>query len=287
MEIRSTRSIGFCQGVQRAVELAEATLRERAGRVYSIGPIIHNPPEMDRLTRLGLKVVKKIEEVPPKSWLIIRSHGATPEELGAARKRSVQVVDTTCTIVKRLQASFRGLVQEGYTVYIIGDRDHPEVQSVLSQKEGFGQVIGNVTDFERLTIPERVGVVAQTTQSIRKFESVVTSLLGRTQEVKCINTLCPVTLGRQREAIDLAEHVGTMLVIGGKNSANTNRLTELCREANPNTHQVERTDEICADWTSGGGVVGLTTGTSTPGWLIEGIIARLREGGCPDGSGAT
>ena len=287
MEIRSTRSIGFCQGVQRAVELAEAALRERAGRVYSIGPIIHNPPEMERLTRLGLKVVEKIEEVPPESWLIIRSHGATPAELEAARKRSVPVVDTTCTIVKRLQASFRQLVREGYTVYIIGDRDHPEVQSVLSQEEGFGRVVGNVMDFEQLAIPGRVGVVAQTTQSLRKFEAVVTSLLGRTQEVKCMNTLCPVTLGRQREAIDLAEHVGTMLVIGGKNSANTNRLTELCREANPHTHQVERIDEIRADWTSGGGVVGLTTGTSTPGWLIEGIIARLREREGPGGSGET
>lgn len=277
MNILSTRSIGFCQGVQRAVEVTEEALRKHAGKLFSIGPIIHNPPEMERLTRLGLHVVERIEDIPPGNHLIIRSHGATPAELQAARSRELQVVDATCVIVKRLQASFLRLAQEGYAVYILGDRNHPEVQSVLSQEEGDGHVVGDMEDVQGIQIPPRVGVVAQTTQPMRKLQEVITSLLSRgAQELKVINTLCPVTLGRQREAVDLAERVTTMLVIGGKNSANTNRLSELCRQVNPHTYQVERTEEISAGWADGEEVVGMTTGTSTPAWLIQGIIEKLK-----------
>jgi 4-hydroxy-3-methylbut-2-enyl diphosphate reductase len=166
-------------------------------------------------------------------------------------------------------------------VFILGDRDHPEVQGVLSQESGRGEAVGDVQDLEKIKVPGKIGVLAQTTQPVQKLEAMAAGLVNRTAEIKIINTLCPVTLRRQREAWDLAKRVDTMLVIGGKNSANTNRLYELCREANPNTYQVELPDELDVDWIGGREVIGVTAGTSTPMWLIEAVRGKLTQRGEP------
>lgn len=279
LKIIPTRSIGFCSGVKRAVELSESALKTRRDPIYSIGPIIHNPPEMERLTGMGLKVVRRIDEIPRGACLLIRSHGATPGELAAARKRGLCIIDTTCAIVKRLQAAYRGLVREGYTVIVVGDRNHPEVQGVLSQEKGRSQVVGGLADLKKIKLKGRIGVVAQTTQPLHKVQEVVDFLLGKTEELRIINTLCPVTLKRQEEASDLAKLVDTMLVIGGKNSANTSRLFEICRKVNPCTFQIERRQEL--DFRRGKSqyALGVTTGTSTPLWLIERMIEEIYSTG--------
>ncbi len=279
IKIIPTRSIGFCSGVKRAVELSESALKTRRAPIYSIGPIIHNPPEMERLTRLGLHVVRRIEEIPRGACLLIRSHGATPGELAAARQRGLRIIDTTCTIVKRLQAAYRELVREGYTVIVIGDRDHPEVKGVLSQEKGRGQVVGGLADLKKIKLKGRIGVVAQTTQPLQKVQEVVDFLLGKAEELRIINTLCPVTLKRQEEASDLAKRVDIMLVIGGKNSANTSRLFEICRKVNPCTCQIERLQELDLRKGKSQYALGVTTGTSTPLWLIERMVEEIYSTG--------
>ncbi|MCX5867362.1 MAG: 4-hydroxy-3-methylbut-2-enyl diphosphate reductase [Proteobacteria bacterium] len=275
IKIIPTRSIGFCQGVKRAVELSESALKGAPGPIFSVGPIIHNPPEMERLGRLGLSVVRGIDEIPRHASLLIRSHGATPREISAARKRGLKIIDATCPIVKRLQAAYRKLIREGYTVVVVGDKNHPEVQGVLSQEKGRGLVVGGPEDLRKIKLKGRIGMVAQTTQPLQKVQEVADFLLGKSEELRIINTLCPVTLKRQEEASDLAKRVDLMLVIGGKNSANTSRLFELCRKVNPHTFQIERLHELDLRGGKGKRILGITTGTSTPLWLIKQMVEEI------------
>ena len=162
---------------------------------------------------------------------------------------------------------------------IVGDRNHPEVKGVLSQEKGRGQVVGGLADLKKIKLKGRVGVVAQTTQPLRKVQEVVDFLMGKTEELRIINTLCPVTLKRQEEASDLAKRVDTMLVIGGKNSANTSRLFEICRKVNPCTYQIERLQELDLRKGKSQYALGVTTGTSTPLWLIERMVEEIHSTG--------
>lgn len=274
-EILVAPNSGFCFGVRRAIEMAEQTLAA-SGRVFSLGPLIHNPQVIDRLRRAGLEPVESVEEVT-EGPVIIRSHGVQPEVLEQLKARNLKTIDATCPLVKKAQQSAELLSREGYTVVIVGERNHPEVEGLLGHAPG-ALVIDPKDDPPPLPKDSSIGVIAQTTQYPADFRRVVEKLLGNDfSEVRVFSTICNATVVRQEAAVELAREVDIMFVLGGRNSANTNHLAEICRATGVETHHLETAEELDQKWLEGRRRVGITAGASTPEWLIEEFAAHLAE----------
>jgi 4-hydroxy-3-methylbut-2-enyl diphosphate reductase len=275
MEVILAKRAGFCFGVKRATQLAfEAA--EKEGDTYTLGPIIHSPQVVERLQEMGVRVLSDLEGVS-EGTVIIRSHGVTAGELEEAVSRELAVVDATCPFVKKAQEHVRTLSEAGYDVVVVGDDHHPEVQGIVSYASGRVFVVASGAEAKALPAMARIGVVAQTTQSFENLQQVVAACLRKGGEIRVYNTICDATSVRQEEARELAARVDSMVVIGGFNSANTCRLAELCAEIQPRTHHIETEEELEPAWFDGCSSVGVTAGASTPKWLIDRVVARLRE----------
>jgi len=272
LEIVVANSAGFCFGVKRAIRMAFDAARKHPPPLFSLGPLIHNPQVVRQLEEVGVTTIDDLRVVE-RGTVILRSHGVTKDDLALLKTRGLPVVDATCPFVKKAQRYARSLSTQGYTVVIVGDRGHPEVQGILSYIEGEGIAAGSPNEVRVRPSVRKIGVVAQTTQVYENFQDVVARALTLAREVRAYNTICDATHIRQQESVELARRVDSMIVIGGYNSANTSRLTNLCRAAQPNTHHVEMEQEIDAAWFEGVGTVGITAGASTPNWLID----RVRE----------
>lgn len=267
---------GFCFGVRRAIEMAEQTLAS-GGRVYSLGPVIHNPQEIARLESLGLQVIKDIDEAEP-GVLIIRSHGVSPATAEAAQARGMTLVDATCPLVKRAQSLAEKLHAEGYEVVVIGDAEHPEVKAILGYAPG-ATVVASEAELEPLAGRQRVGVVSQTTQSPEGFRRLTAALAGRFrgQELRVCVTTCNATVERQAAAMELALCVDVMFVLGGRNSANTRELARLCETTGVPTYHLETAAELEEAMVADRRRVGVTAGASTPRWVVERFIERVKS----------
>lgn len=278
MRIKVAPSIGFCFGVKRAINLAKRA-RHKFQRVYSLGALIHNPEVVAELRDSGIKEVQSIDDARGGA-LVIRSHGTTPETLALARRRGLQVIDATCPYVGRVQRVARDLQSAGYSVIIVGERDHPEVQSILGYARGEGMVFSAGMKIDA----RKIGVVAQTTIPWKTFQTALADLCQRHfEELRVFNTICAEAAGRQDAAHKLAREVDLMVVIGGHNSANTSRLADIARNAGKQTYQVENEQELNPDWFQAAQagkpspvVVGVTAGTSTPSWVVDDVLAKLR-----------
>lgn len=276
MEIVIARSAGFCFGVKRATQIAFEASEEHP-HICSLGPIIHSPQVVKKLAEKGVAVVDQVESIPVGA-VIIRSHGVTAGEIQAIRDRDLTVVDATCPFVKKAQEYAARLSAEGYTVVIVGEAEHPEVQGIVSYADsGKVQVVANASEAAALPRMGRVGIVAQTTQSFENLRQVADICLERSQELRVFNTICDATTVRQNEAREIARQVDVMLVIGGYNSANTTRLAQICREILPDSHHLETAEEIDRNWFDGAERVGVTAGASTPRWLIDEVVSRIAE----------
>lgn len=274
MEVILAKHAGFCFGVKRATQLAfEAA--DQDGDIYTLGPIIHSPQVVQRLEEMGVKPVDDVSEVETGGTVIIRSHGVAAEELEAAIRAGLEVVDATCPFVKKAQEHVATLSTEGYDIVVVGDAVHPEVQGIVSYAAGRVYVVSSGKDVERLPRMSKIGVVAQTTQSFDHLHDVVTACLARGGETRVYNTICDATAVRQEEAKALAGRVDCMIVIGGFNSANTKRLTQICKELLPRTHHIETACQIDPAWLEGVQKVGITAGASTPKWLIDEVTSRI------------
>lgn len=276
MEVRLAEKAGFCFGVKRAIKMAQKTVENSDGNIYSLGPLIHNPQVVQKLTDWGIKVIKNIDEAS-KGKLIIRSHGAQPFIFDKAQKKDLEVVDATCPFVKKAQQLAHDLTKDGYQVVVVGNRDHPEVQGIVGWTGGKALVVENPAEAERLEKFQKLGVVAQTTQPEKNFVDVVEILKGKGDEIKVNNTICHATAERQQAAYKLAEMADVMIVVGGRNSANTRKLTELCLATGTPTYQVETADQILPEWFKNVHVAGVTAGASTPDWIIEEVRKRMNE----------
>ena len=275
MEVILAKQAGFCFGVKRATHLAfEAA--DKGGETYTLGPIIHSPQVVQRLEEMGVKPLSDVSGVE-SGTIIIRSHGVAAEELEAAISRNLEIVDATCPFVKKAQEHVASLSRAGYTVVVVGDADHPEVQGIVSYATGKVYVVGSGEQAERLPRMAKIGVVAQTTQSFENLKQVVTACLGKGGEIRVYHTICDATAVRQEEAKELAGKVDCMIVIGGFNSANTKRLAEVCSELLPRTHHIETACQLDRSWFTGVRKVGVTAGASTPKWLIDDVLARIAE----------
>ena len=271
MEILMAKEAGFCFGVKRAVNIAERTLRER-GRAFSLGPLIHNPQVVGQLREMGLEPVEGIEGVG-RGPVIIRSHGVSRQLLEELESKGVEVVDATCPYVKRAQRWAASLSRRGYFVVVVGEEEHPEVRAIMSYIEGEGMVVEGPEGAGGVPRRRKIGVVAQTTQERDRFGEVIKALLPLCEELTIYNTLCEVTSKRQEEALRIAREVDCMIVVGGRNSANTRRLAELCSRVQPRTYHVETEEELRPEWFRGMRRVGITAGASTP----IGTIRRVRD----------
>ncbi len=275
MEIYIADKAGFCFGVKRAINTAfEASA---GGNVYCLGPLIHNPQEVERLSRAGVRTVEHFNSLKPGDSLIIRSHGVPPQVLSQAREKGLTIIDLTCPFVGKAQRDAERLKQEGYQVVVVGEKKHPEVQSILGYAGDTAVVVEKVEDIEDMQLQSRIGIVAQTTQSYGNFSEIVIRLLRLSKELKVFNTICHSTKERQDAARMLARQVDIMLVVGGRNSANTGRLASVCMQENKPTYHIEVADEIQPDWLRGVQKVGVTAGASTPDWVLEAVLKKLQE----------
>jgi 4-hydroxy-3-methylbut-2-enyl diphosphate reductase len=276
MEIVLAKSAGFCFGVKRAVNMAFQAAEEDEN-ICSLGPLIHSPQLVERLEAEGISVINDINAVADQS-VIVRSHGITRQEEEYLYAHKLKVVDATCPFVKKAQ-NYAGLLgEEGYSVVIVGEHEHPEVQGILSYVQNAEVfVAADVEAAAQLPLGKRVGLVAQTTQAYENFSSIALKSLERSKELRIFNTICDATSVRQNEARELAAAVDVMLVIGGYNSANTNRLARICRGIQPQTYHIETAEEICVSWFDGVERAGITAGASTPEWIIREVVVKLEK----------
>ncbi|MCH7837851.1 MAG: 4-hydroxy-3-methylbut-2-enyl diphosphate reductase [Chloroflexi bacterium] len=281
MEILLASDLGFCFGVRRAVEMMEEA-SERLGGLTSLGSTVHNRQVVERLKEQRIDVIASLEEVDERP-VAITAHGVSESVMQELEQRDVSVVDTTCPIVTRSQQWAKRLVEEGFAVIVFGDPNHKEVRGVLGWAKGKAFAVPNIGALDALPddLPTRLGVLSQTTETEAHFAEFVRALLerrmDRISELRVINTLCNATTSQQAAAQELAHQVDLMIVIGGRDSANTRHLAEVAREEGVETHHVESADELRPEWLDGHERVGVTAGASTPDDAIEAVVARLRE----------
>jgi 4-hydroxy-3-methylbut-2-enyl diphosphate reductase len=275
VDVKIARTAGFCWGVRRTVDKVMEVADQVEGPVVTLGPIIHNPQAVARFREKGVGTVNAIGEVADGTTVVVRTHGAVQEELARAKERGLDVVDGTCPYVKYPQAMARKLSAEGYHVVIVGDANHAEIKGVVSYAEGPCTVVKPGAPVPEIKA-KKVAVLAQTTCIGADLEQVVGQLALRHKEVRAVNTICNDTEERQADARALAREVDAVVVVGGKNSANTRHLAEICRELQPRTWHVETEAELEASWFRGCRRVGLSAGASTPDWVVEGVASWLR-----------
>lgn len=275
MKIIAAESMGFCFGVKRAIKLARDISGKTDEKVYTFGPIIHNPQVVQELKEEGIIPVNNLEEIDI-GYIVIRSHGIDPSVLNEIKEKGLKIVDATCPLVKKAQERARELVKEGYDVIILGEKDHPEVKGLMGYTGGKARVVEGSSDFG-VENESRVGIVAQTTQSMDSFKNIVDRLIPEVSELKVFNTICGVTEERQEEVRKLAEIGDLVIVIGGKRSANTSRLAAISKEKGCETYHIETEQEIKKEWFKKKKIVGVTAGASTPDWIIKKVLKKLRE----------
>jgi 4-hydroxy-3-methylbut-2-enyl diphosphate reductase len=265
-------SIAFCSGVKRAVSLAETEAKSNS-KVYTVDSIVHNEEEVERLASLGIK------EVGPNDSdgvIILPAHGATSNEISSLSKRFFKVVDTTCPLVLRTVKIIRDMKSEGYRIAIVGDNNHRET-AVL--KDTAGATLYGVYQDESSVVytpfVSKLAVVAQSTSTEERLFGVARKLIGVANEVRLFNTICNETLVRQNDAKELAKRVDCMIVIGGRTSANSKSLFEMVISINRNTFFVHSPDDVKDIDFSRCNSIGITSGTSTPSWLIDEIIQLI------------
>jgi 4-hydroxy-3-methylbut-2-enyl diphosphate reductase len=276
MKLLIAKSAGFCFGVKRAMDIAFAAAKRYPSDLYTLGPLIHNPQAVEFLENLGIKGRNRIEEIP-EGTVIFRSHGVSFQDLMGAKEKGLRIIDATCPIVKKAHYYAKFLHRHGYALLIVGDAHHPEVEAIRSYLKEKVEVIEDVDRIRRSGSWEKLGIIAQTTQSFSLFEEVVALSLERAKEVRAFNTICHATTVRQREAVEIARKVDCMIVIGGHNSGNTQRLAAICREIQPSTFHIETARELDPKKLSEKKRIGLTAGASTPHWIIEEVEEEVRR----------
>jgi len=274
MEIILSKEAGFCFGVKRALKLTLKTLANEKGHVYTMGPLIHNPQAVEDLKNKGVLVAESLDEIK-SGVVVLRSHGVPPKLYQQILDTGLKIVDAVCPNVKLVQKLVAQLKQNGYTVVVVGEKNHPEVMSVPGIVEGETLVIENIEQAAGLPWVKRLGVVAQTTQTCEHFRKIISVLLHRTFELRTYHTICEAAEKRQQNSLDIAKQVNMMLVIGGKNSANTSRLAQVCAMSGCTTHHIETAAEIQSEWLKGIEKIGITAGASTPPWIIDEVMDKL------------
>ncbi len=275
MKIETAKHSGFCFGVKRAIQIANETAQNNK-KTITLGPIIHNPQMVEFLRKKGIHSIDDINKISDET-IIIRSHGITAENYKLLVEKDLNIVDATCPFVKKAQEFAQKLTKDGYQLYILGEKDHPEVEALLSYIDDSAVVITNPdVDFKKPT-QRKVALIAQTTQSEEKFEGLAKKLIHFSEELYVVKTICNATILRQETTRNLSQKVDIMIVIGGKNSANTTRLAEIARAEGCTTFHIETEGELKEVWFKDVDNVGISAGASTPNWIINSVKEKIKK----------
>jgi len=269
MNVEIAKYSGYCFGVKRALDITEKILKEYKNnnvKIYSLGQIIHNTGVVDKLLKKGLIIAADESEITPGSVFIVRSHGMGPEILKRLKAKNIKIINATCPFVKKAQSKAKMLSSKGYYLVIIGSKNHPEVIGISEHVKNKNSVviIEDEKDIDVLKKNNRIGIVVQTTSTIEKFQLIVSKILGKGKEILIENTICNTTKNRQNSTKELAKKVDVMIIVGGKNSANTAHLVEISKKYNSRTYYIENYKELNLDWVKDGENVGISGGASTP-----------------------
>lgn len=276
MKISVAKTAGFCMGVQRAVEITLDAANSRRPPIYTYGPLIHNPQVLRLLEDRGIRVLEEIPETG-EGTVIIRAHGVPPETREKLEAAGFSVVDASCPRVYKVQAIIRKHAREGYACIIVGDRDHPEVKGLLGYAGDRGHVVHRIQELNELPAFDKAIIVAQTTQNTLFFDAVKKWAGQHHRHYKVFDTICDSTERRQEEAKRLAETVDAVVVVGGRNSGNTQRLAEIVRQAGKPAFHVETEEELDVAALSSARHIGITAGASTPNWIIKRIYRTIES----------
>ena len=279
-ELRIAESAGFCFGVSRSVKMAENILAE--GPCASFGMLIHNEDEVNRLIQMGLRIVHSVDEVQPGERVLIRAHGVPPETLSALELKGALISDATCPKVQFIHRIVEKAGTEGRFVIIIGMKSHPEVDAIRARCNRYA-VLENPSETKEWleTHPDLchlpITVVVQTTQTKNNFDECICEIKKRCTNADISDTICFATSKRQEEAAALSAACDAMVVIGGRHSANSQHLAEICRQSCENVQFIERPEELDFSILKNFPVVGLTAGASTPAWIIKEVSSKMSD----------
>jgi (E)-4-hydroxy-3-methyl-but-2-enyl pyrophosphate reductase len=275
--IKIAKRTGFCYGVREAIDKAKES--SAAGKLtHTLGQVVHNEGVVSDLQSMGIRTVETLDDVDHGAAVVIRAHGVRPDVMERANARGLEVIDGTCTWVIQEQKELLRLVDEGYTIVLLGTPKHPEVVGLL----GFAPdaiVVDEEEEWEaKVPRKKRMALISQSTQPPWKFEKLAAFMVGRSHELKIVNTVCPVTIRRQEDTVEAAQAVDLMVVVGGRSSANTKELTRLCGIVGTPAIQIEHAADLDdATVFDGKKVVGVTGGTSTPIEDLRDVAERVFE----------
>ena len=268
-------------GVRRAVDIVlEIAQHETSRFIYTYGPLIHNPQTIELLKGRGVIPVDSIDEITDRNnaVLVIRAHGIAPAERKKIKESGIKIIDATCPKVGYVQAIIKKHTALGYTVVIVGDKEHPEVDGLLGYTDGRGLTIGTPEDVDKMPQLAKVCVVAQTTQDSEEYDKIVDKIKQLYPQAIVFNTICSSTRLRQAEVTAMAGCMDAMVVVGGKNSANTRRLVDLSQKQQTPTFHIETATEIAKINIDPYDRIGVSAGASTPNWIIDRVLDRVAEG---------
>jgi len=273
LKVKLADNYGFCFGVKRAIKMAE-----NSPNSITLGPLIHNPLEINRLqSEFGVGVCEELDALPNDKTVVVRTHGIPKNDLKTLQDQNLSIVDATCPFVTKPQQICEQMSKEGYDIVIFGDINHPEVKGVMSYALTNTFVVLTPDELKNKPLGEKVAVVSQTTKQERDFLNIVDFLVLGKREVRVFNTICNATWDNQSAAKELSKEVDVMLIIGGKNSSNTKQLFEICKEYCPDSHLIESENDLQDAWFVSKTVCGVTAGASTPDWIIQKVVEKVSE----------
>ena len=281
MEITVAKSAGFCFGVQRAVDSVYKELEENSGKIYTFGPIIHNEQVVEDLNKKGIEVIDTVEQLKEikEGTVVIRSHGVAKEIYDVLEQQKLKMVDATCPFVKKIHNIVLDESNNGKTIIIIGNDNHPEVEGIKGWVNGEVIVINKEEQIEKLSLPEQTKacIVSQTTFNHNKFKYLVEIIRKKGYDITVVNTICNATHVRQVEARKISSKVDGMIVIGGKNSSNTQKLYDICRNECENTFYVQTVKDLNLHELKSLKSIGITAGASTAKNIIEEVRTECQK----------
>ena len=278
VQITVAKSSGFCPGVKNAIDKVLELAKDRQKHIYTLGPLIHNKQVIETLKEKNILAVSSPDEIKEKNAiLVIRAHGIPPEEETRIRALDLEVVDATCPLVKHVQKNIGLYAGKGYFTIIVGDRNHAEVVGLLGYAQGRGFVVSGPEEVKTLPRLEKVNIVAQTTQEAAVFLAAAEEARKIAGELVVSDTICNPTKLRQSETVKFSKDADLVIVVGGKNSANTARLFRLCEPLAKKAVHIEKEDELKKELFAGASRIFITAGASTPTWMIEKVLEKARE----------
>ncbi|KEA45586.1 4-hydroxy-3-methylbut-2-enyl diphosphate reductase [Campylobacter mucosalis] len=271
MKIELASSYGFCFGVKRAIKIAE-----NAKDASTIGPLIHNNEEINRLEQnFNVKTLDGINDLTDEKKAIIRTHGITKADLESLKNSGINIIDATCPFVTKPQQICEKMSDEGYDIVIFGDENHPEIKGVKSYAKGKVFVVLDESELENIRLSQRVAVLSQTTRKFEKFSQIVNFLMLKVKEVRVFNTICNATFENQEATRELSTRADVMIIIGGKNSSNTKQLYYISKQFCDDSYLIENEAELEKSWFEAKNLCGVAAGASTPDWVIQRVVDKI------------